>query len=117
MDFTPASVERFLAADRAGELSTKDRKMITKMRAGAALTPEEYAADLADSLSPMNLKELADTIAATKNPRQKAFLVEEQDRLMALLAAPQATATPLQTRSESFMDTITNILSKIWSNK
>lgn len=120
MDFTPKSVDKFLKADRENKLSTKDRKAITKLRTGVAMSQEEIVADIADSLSPMSLRELSDTISNTKNPRTRAVLQEEQDRLMGLLSAlPTAPVaeTPPPTKSESFMNTISDILSKIWSTK
>jgi hypothetical protein len=121
LDFTPESVDKFLKADREGKLSTKDRKMITKMRAGVDYPQEDLVADLVSSLEPMYMKQLADAIATTKNPRHKAILQEEQDSLMGLLSAMQSTPVPVEppppTKSESFMNAISDILSKIWSTK
>ena len=78
----PKFVDSFLLSDRAGKLSSKDRKRINAMRQSVMMSPEEVSADMAENLTSENMQLLHKTIQSTKDPAIKAVLVDEQDRLL-----------------------------------
>lgn len=120
MNLDPKSVEIFLAADKAGKLSTRDRIAITKLRRSVAFSPEETLADMEQSLTEGNMMELMNAINGAPSEREKNILLAEKARLQNELnarAGVVSTVAPSLPKpsEESILDTIGNLLSKLWS--
>lgn len=124
---TDDDIKRFTDARKAGKLSTKHKKLISTV----AMTPEETVEDLLLSISPESRKELEEDIARTKNPKIKAILLQEQERLAQILqqvmpvASAQASEStdknktnqdPMQSLP-TMMDKIGSMMSKLWSSQ
>ena len=124
----PASIAKFMAADRAGKLSSKDRNAVTVMRNGVMMTPEETAADMLENVSEPNMMGLAAAIDKASTPEQKQILLEERDRIQGLSDQMQTMGVlgkiQAQVKSQtqpvnppSIMDQIGTMISNLWSSQ
>lgn len=117
----PAFVQKFLDAERAGKLSTKDRQFLNKMRAGVSLTPAEEASNMATELSSANLRSITDAIASEKDPAIIQILKQEHNNILGLRAAAdkirqEQAAQAQQEQGTSFLDGVKNLLQSIFSS-
>lgn len=119
----PAWVEQFLKADREGRLSSKDRKVITKLRSDVKFSPAEEASNMATELDPANLLSLEQELSRQTDPAIIQILSDEKNNVMRLVAeankikAAQNSKQQEEPQEASFIDQITNFLQSIFSSK